>query len=618
MKRIVSFLLLLTLLLTGVLSFSSCGTEDDGAQISVYLTDRVWGFDPAADVTDDSVQSVMYLLYEPLFSLDDDGDVHPALAKKYDYDKETATLTVTLRETYWSSGARVLASDVIYAWKRLLNPGNSFSAATLLYDIRNAKSIKNGGGALLDDLGVYEADMGTALTIAFEDPDTDVDAFLRNLTNIATAPVNYRSVEGQPFWSNGTSSVCYTNGPFKIRDLDNSEGYFTLARNDGYHREEESKKAVDYFVLPYFLRTQWNIDSDTTDTAHTEEQYDILMQKVTKAAEKTVFYMAELSLTDRAAAQKDAEVNDSLSTYTYVFDTTNPLFESSEVRSVLSKVLDREYMVSLVTFAKPATGFVSYGVWNATSSSKSQSFRKKGGDLISPNAELSTADAKAQLDALGAERGAFTLTYQQREDARAIAEYVKGQWEALGYTVTLEPITYYTYQYQKDNNTVDEDGNPIYTTYHTSALQYRYAKGDFDVIGIDYQMMSTNAVAVLATMTSDQNGNGVDYEKLNQSADKNAASYLRGNAAGYANSTYNELISTALQTANLKDRAAVLHQAEELLISDMPVIPLLFNQSFYVANTSYLKGLEVNYYGYTLFTDAKLKKYQYFYLDVES
>ena len=47
----------------------------------------------------------------------------------------------------------------------------------------------------------------------------------------------------------------------------------------------------------------------------------------------------------------------------------------------------------------------------------------------------------------------------------------------------------------------------------------------------------------------------------------------------------------------------------------MPVIPLVFNQNFYVVNKSYLKGLTVNYYGYTLFTDAKLKKYTRFFMD---
>ena len=136
-KRIVSLLLLAALVLGSLLGLTSCGKGDEGAQISVYLTDRVYGFDPAADFVDDSVLSVMYLLYEPLFSLDDDGDLHPALAKKYNYDKKTATLTVELRETYWSNGSRVLAKDLIYAWKRLLDPAASFPAATLLYDIKN-------------------------------------------------------------------------------------------------------------------------------------------------------------------------------------------------------------------------------------------------------------------------------------------------------------------------------------------------------------------------------------------------------------------------------------------------------------------------------------------------
>ena len=71
-------------------------------------------------------------------------------------------------------------------------------------------------------------------------------------------------------------------------------------------------------------------------------------------------------------------------------------------------------------------------------------------------------------------------------------------------------------------------------------------------------------------------------------------------------------MAKALATPNLKDRAELLHEAEKLLVADMPVIPLIFNQNFYVVNKSYLKGLDVNYYGYTLFTDARLKKYEQF------
>lgn len=611
-KRIVSLLLLAAMVLCCALGLTSCGEEDDGAQISVYLTDRVYGFDPAADFTDDSVMSVMYLLYEPLFSLDDDGDVHPALAKKYQYDKKTATLTIELRETYWSNGSRVLAKDVIYAWKRLLNPANSYPSATLLYDIKNAFAIKNSDSektfVSLDSLGVTSESEGSVLKIELEDPETNVDAFLRNLTYIATAPLNYDTVEAPdtPYgtWANSASS-CYTNGPFKLKYLDNQQGYFTLERNSGYHRPEDSGKSVDHFVLPHFLRTQWNVSEEVDDTAYLAGQYDLLMQKVTKEVEHTVFYMSELTLEDRKEAQKNAVVNDTLSTYTYVFNNNHELFRDPEVRATLSKVLDREAIADLITFARPATGLVSYGVWNAKSGSKGQSFRKKGGDLISSKAELSIDAAKAKLNELGATTGEFSLTYLDREECRAIAEYVKAQWEALGYTVNLEPVSAALVR-------INGEGTNNTTETKVSYLQRRYAAGNFDVIGIDYQMMSTNALSVLATLTTDMNGNGYDWSKYNQDKDADCAV---GNFAGYSSEAYDALVKQAYETADLKARAALLHQAEEQLLRDMPVIPLVFNQNFYVVNKSYLKNLTVNYYGYTLFTDAKLKKYTRFFLD---
>lgn len=614
-KRIVSLLLLAAMVLGGALGLTSCGEADAGAEISVYLTDRVYGFDPAADFADDSVLSVMYLLYEPLFSLDDDGDVHTALAKKYSYDKKTATLTVDLRESYWSSGSRVLADDVIYAWKRLLNPANAYPAATLLYDIKNAYAIKNGGsGVGLDDLGVVSEKDGTILQITLEHAETNLDAFLRNLTYIATAPVNYNTVEAPDSrynWSNGTSSTCYTNGPFAVRHLDSAQGFFTLARNDGYHRPEDSGKAVDHFVLPSFLRTQWNVDEESTDKANTAAQYDLLMQKITKKVEKTVFYMADLTLEDRKAAAKKAVVNDAMSTYTYVFNNENPLFADAEVRTILSKVLDREAIVDLITFGRPATGLVAPGVWNAKSASNWQSFRKKGGDLISSKAEFSVEDAKAKLEALGATTGEFRLTYLDREEQRAVAEYVKAKWEAIGYTVKLEPVSAALLPVAGEPK---EDGKENITYTKVSALQERYRTRDFDVIGIDWQMMSTNALATLANLTSNMNGNGFDWDAYNRAEDKNAG-FAVGNFAGYRSEAYDALVKQAYETADLKERAALLHRAEEQLVSDMPVIPLVFNQNFYVVNKSYLKGLAVNYYGYTLFTDAKLKKYTRFFMD---
>jgi ABC-type oligopeptide transport system substrate-binding subunit len=570
----------------------------------------------------------MYLLYEPLFSLDDNGKVHEAAAEEYHFDKETGDLYITLRESYWTSGDRVIADDFIYAWRRIISPENSFTAAPLLYDIKNAKTIKNGLGETdeqnsLANFGAVAVDSST-IRISFESADVDRDAFLRNLTNIALAPLNRTCIQGQEdYWSSGASTVCYTNGPFKIRELDNAAGYFTLIRHTDYHRAEDSKKADDYYVVPKMLRTVWNIDDNLTEAQYSET----LLEKMNSAAADTVFYMSALSLDDRKAVASDAVVSDSLSTYTYVFDTTNPLFSDARVRVILSQVIDRNAITELVTFGRAATGFISYGVWDSTSSKEKKSFRNIGGELISTSATLSVTDAKAQLDSLNAPRGKFTLTFMDREEDLAIATYVAELWGQLGYTVKLEPVSYY--EVKQDTGGKDKNTNEtIYSTYHVPALQKIY-NGDsiynedltvketlgFDVIAIDYQMFSTNALTALASLSTTLNGAGVDIEAYNASTDPNKtmSDFLRSNAAGYANEAYDALITAAAATADLKARAEILHQAEQLLLEDMPVIPLLFNQSFYVVNKKLTK-LDVNYYGFTVFTRAQLKNYRDYFL----
>ncbi|MBQ4324629.1 MAG: hypothetical protein IJC29_02435, partial [Clostridia bacterium] len=584
MKRILSALMALVMLFGVCLGLTSCGEEDYGAEISVYLTDRIYHFDPAGEYTDDASVSVLYLLYEPLFLLDDDGDIQEGMAEDYDYDEDTGVLTVTLRESYWNSGERVVAEDFVFAWQRILNPANGFACAPLLYDIKNAVTIKNGSGDKEQcdpaNLGVAAYNAST-LQITFESKDTDVDAFLRNLTNIALAPVNRYSVnQCSEYWMSGSTEACFTNGPLCISDLDNEAGYFTLSRNDGYHRPEDSKKDADHYVVPKMLRTVWNLDEAVTEAQHSEQFLDLLGTK----AENTVFYMSALSLADRKEMAEDAVVSDALSTYSYVFDTTNPLFSNPAVRVVLSQVIDRQAIIDAITFGAPATGFIGNGVWDSTSSRAKKSFRSVGGELLSANKVLTVDQANTKLNELGATRGSFTLTYMDREEDKAIAEIVSALWEQLGYTVNLKPVSYYVVK--KDTGAKDDRNQPIFNEYKVPAIQSIY-DGDFapqtgetlgfDVIGIDYQMFSTNALTALASFTSNMNGYGVDYAAYNASTDpeKKVEDFIRGNRSGYANAEYDALIAAAAAKTDLKERAALLHQAEEMLLRDMPVIPLV-------------------------------------------
>ncbi len=625
MKRIISVLLLATLLFTTAACLTSCD-KDDGAQISVYLNERIYNLDPAGSYLDDATVSILHMIYEPLFTLDEDGDVKKAMADKYEFEKETGDLVIDLRESYWSSGKRVTAADFVWAWKRILDSNHSFECAPLLYDIKNARYIKTAtipeGGSTesinVNNFGAVAEDEDT-LRITFENPDVDHDAFLRNLTNISLAPVNRESLNGgqESYWFLTDNMTGYCNGPFRVREFNTEEGYFTLARNTEYHRPKDSNKDADHFVVPAMLRTVWDVERSVTDPNKKTEGYlDAMYDRMAEQAENTVFYMSSLSLADRKdpQVQKDAEVSNAMSTYTYIFDTDNPLFADPLVRRTLSQVIDRNKVAELVTFGVPATGFISHGVWDAKSARESKSFRSEGGELISTSA-LDIGEAQKLL--ASAPKGAFEICCENRDEDRAIADYVAGLWTALGYTVTVKPCTAYGIDVYPDVDPgkVAEDKDKV--TFYTSELITRYENRDFDVIAVDYQMFSTNALTALASLSGNFHGGKTDLHSYNNqpAGERKPLNEFRSeNIAGYSNPAYDEKIAQALNTYDLKARAAILHEAETILMQDMPVVPLLFNQTYYVKH-KYLKNLDVNYYGFTVFTRAKLKNYDEYFLD---
>ena len=146
MKKLLSLVLLLAVVLSVATSLASCGApEDDGAYISVYLGEGVYDLDPSDYYVSDNAAQLMSLIYEPLFRIDEDGDLECAAADDYEVDEEKRTIYITLRETYWSDGNRVKAEEFVYAWRDvILSPNNANAAAALLYDIENAVEVKNG------------------------------------------------------------------------------------------------------------------------------------------------------------------------------------------------------------------------------------------------------------------------------------------------------------------------------------------------------------------------------------------------------------------------------------------------------------------------------------------
>ena len=69
------------------------------------------------------------------------------------------------------------------------------------------------------------------------------------------------------------------------------------------------------------------------------------------------------------------------------------------------------------------------------------------------------------------------------------------------------------------------------------------------------------------------------------------------------------LIEKIHATASTAEQTQLLHDAEEMLLADMPVIPILFNENATLTSKS-LSGVDFSYYGTGIFSRAKLKNWE--------
>ena len=604
MKKILALILSLAMLLSLSVSLTSCGKDKDlGAEVDMYFVGDVYDFDPTRAYVDDDAVKLFNLIYEPLFTFDSDGKVVGALAKSYkiieDEEKELYQMEITLRDTYWSTGTPVTAEDVLFAWERILDCSFQSQASALLYDIKNALAVKQ-GDMTISDLGV-SAD-GELLTITFE-TKIDYDEFLRNLTSVALVPLynnNSNVDKASDYWGKRKTTIV-TNGPFCIDTLDYNMGELTLKRNEYYRRNPEDTKGIKDHVTPNLLKTVWYAEKGDwlTNEQYLDQMYDAF-------AANSIFYIGDLSLAKRAECKSLAKVSDLTSTYTCVLGSSNAALNNVKVRQALSLALDREYMAELVVFAKPATGFISHGVWE--SNSAKTSFREVGGELIDTKGNID--QAKKLISESGAELTSntkkITLGYKYSQADEAVASYIKSVWEQLGFSVSLKPLSTDDVDILTDKN---DESTKI--TVKSNQLQEAYeslssSASKCDALLIDYQMLSLNAFTALCGFSSTLNGNGIDMT-LDEEGYR-SYEYLT-HVCGYASESYEALIASAYEEKDLNARAEILHDAEEMLIEDMPVIPLLFNQSFYLSSKS-LSKISVNPYGLVSMTKMKMKNYE--------
>ncbi len=607
MKRVMALILCLLMIVSAV-SLVACSKKDEdykGEYIIMYLTENIYDLDPANAYYNESTKNIVSMMFETLFTLDDNGKVKNGLAADYkiieDKKKDEYKMEITLGNSCWSDNTPISANDVVFAWKRILDVEASYEAAALLYDIKNARAIKEGEKSI-DDLGLY-AD-NKIVTIEFEGK-IDYDQFLVNLTSLALAPLNEASVKSEDWAKKPASLVC--SGPFKLSRiyfaedrkttyLDNNyaevtdDGVFVhtnyiphnsqvitsfvIERNSYYFRNTEEEEAVDISVTPYRII----VDCSLTD-AELKDAYEA----------GQILYMGDIpmSLRNEYKDSKNLTVKDSLSTHTYYLnqkalvkkagsETGEAIFAIKEVRQALSKAIDREAIADMVVFAEAATGIVPTGVFSSGTVKKT--FREVCNNSYA-NLTKNMDEAKALLDAanIDADDYSFSITVAAYDEVHiAIAEQVAKAWgdDGLGFNVDIKLRgTIANNDYAKETMNIPSD---VCDDLYMKDLK----AGDFEVIALDAVANAATPYAVLAPYAKAFSGQGMVMPSfIGGGGSTEEITYnLTPHITGYDSEEYNGLMETIFDEKNIKDRNDDLIRAEEILMEDMPSIPVVFNQ----------------------------------------
>lgn len=698
LKKIIALLLCVLMMIP---FFSSCSTRDEndlGPMITMYLTDEIYNFDPFYAYYNASTLNIVSLLFETLFKLDEDGVIQNALVDEYEYiedpENDTYKMVMTLKDTCWSNKDPITTDNVMYTWKRLLNANNNFEGASLLFDIKNARAVKE-GNVTIDDLGV-EANSSKMLTVYFEGP-IDLDAFLLNLTSVITAPLPESHIEKDADWAKkGSTMIC--SGPFKLGktryvnvDADNNVvdkldpnkaierddyaldewgnitkatysdvkklSYFVMERNNYYYRNPEEDK-IDKEVIPHRLLVNCRMSAEEIESEFQNNK---------------IFYIGNIPCSMRSnsgsTVMQNVKTADSMSTFSLYLNQnalisnsageSTKLFAIKEVRQALSLAINRTAIANAVVFANPATGIVPNGVFEAGASQK-KLFSTKAAEKFrdhATNDAIASADNIAAAQELLSTAGinpadySFTINVASYDDVNiVVTNMIAEAWRQLEFNVTVKLCQ--TIQNNDVLKAIANEKENKMTDICDDLFVESITRATFEVVAFDYTAFSPDAFSVLSSFAKSFAGMAVDMQTYEMEAHR----------TGYDSKEYNDLIEAvyyvpyfaslnretdsdflgiyetkeefqavydavkAIYEANgitpttNKDewktqKALLLHKAEELILSDLPIIPVLFNQHASSYNEEQLTDLTSDYYVPNLFSEAMLEGYlQYTYI----
>lgn len=364
--------------------------------------------------------------------------------------------------------------------------------------------------------------------------------FKELLSFTAYYPVRKDIVQGNDKWTqNPKTYVC--NGPYKMEAW-NHKSNIIVTKNPYYY----DKDKITYDNIKFVLLEDDAAILAAYQNGEIDFAYPLSVDEIPAWKSKPDFH------------------NDPESGIAYVeFNVNKAPFNNPKIRQALSLAIDRNFIVQKITKANqtPAGGFVPPIIKDQDGKT---SFRKVGGDYFSTkdtDYDKNVAKAKQLLSEAGYPNGKGFPTFEYSTNPgsgnQAVAEALQNMWKTkLNINCTI--------------------ATPEWATFITNRN-----KGDFQVARGGWNADYNDPMTFLNLFVT---GGGNNDPK-------------------YSNKAYDALIQKAMVTDDNKVRMPAFHQAEAILMKDMPVIPLYYETRVYLRNPK-MKGYYMSPFGFDYFMYA--------------
>jgi oligopeptide transport system substrate-binding protein len=454
------------------------------------------------------------------------GECKPSIAYKITVSPDKKCYTFYLRDSFWSNGDPVTSYDFEYAWKSLLSPDFPSEYAHQLFVIKNAESAKK-RLVSLDQVGVH-TEGPKKLVVFLEHPDP---YFLELTAFPISFPVPSETVKQNSAWASEQGEKFICNGPFSLSKW-NHGSELNAQKNHSYW--DRSSVKLDAITLTMIE------DEHTELNMYENNELDWAGSPNSSIPPEA---LPSLKLSDKG--EQELFVTPIAGTFCYKFNTKVAPFHSLKMRKAFALAIDRKSLIDNILQANQlvASSLLPPCIKGnfATVETQGSLDREKAIALFN-EALLENAWTIETLPQI-------TLIFSKSEKHQKIAQAVQQEW----------------------NNTFNIKVN--LQSYEWNTFLSHLSKGAFQVGGRGWVSDLSDPKTIL--------------EIYKFSGDSTLGS---NNDTGWENPEFIKLIDLATLCADETQRSAYLHEAERILLDEMPIAPLYHSTACYLKK-SYVKDV---------------------------